>query len=757
MWRVVETPYNYKLVENEGGKVLAYSPASGIGLIEKDGFAFKDLARTGELLPYEDWRLPAEERAEDLAQRLSVRQIAGLMCFSAHQRTVAKELNEEQKTFLNQHLRSILNFAFDRETPGAHTPNSLQIAWANAMQEYVEGRNFGIPCYFASDPRNGHGTADWPGNLGLAATFDPDLAGEAARCISRELRDLGITCFLAPQVDVACDPRWWRDSGTFGEDPALSRDMTRAFCDGLQSTWGEDGEDLGWGPDSVTAMVKHWTGEGAGEGGREAHTEGGKYAVYPGGNFEALMIPFVDGAFRLNGRTGSAASVMSSYTAAWSDDGSLGEIVGSGFSNYKLNELLRKRFGFSGPVCTDWMVLNEGPRKCGWGKKIEDDNATPGMRAFWSIMAGADQMGGCSNPQVLMDAYEYGCAQVGRDVMDKAFARSARRLLVNYFLTGIFENPYIDEEKAGADINSADKQAAALDAQVKSVVMLKNTNGAIRPHERRIRVYIPATFKAAHWTTVFMGGIVDFPEKAEYLIDPEIARRYFDVVTDTIEGTRIIRAPKDEVAGCDLVLIMAEEPQNGAPQDAIDKKGEFIPLTRQYGPYVANGPNVRRVSIAGDIAEDGTKQNRSYYGRSAYCSNAEQLDQILEAAALAKELGIPSAVAMITGKPLCFHEFEPAVDAILVNFSGSAEALCRIAAGVDEPSGLLPMQMPRDMDAVEKHLEDVPRGMTCYTDTQGHCYDFAYGMNYSGVIDDARVRRYSAPPLTRVGESRVDC
>ena len=498
-------------------------------------------------------------------------------------------------------------------------------------------------------------------------------------------------------------------------------------------------------------MVKHWTGEGAGEGGREAHTEGGKYAVYPGGNFEALMIPFVDGAFRLEGKTGCAASVMSSYTAAWSDDVSLGEVVGSGFSDYKLNQLLRKRFGFTGPVCTDWMVLNEGPRKCGWGKKIEDDNATPGMRAFWAIMAGADQMGGCSNPQVLLDAYDYGCAQVGKDVMDQAFARSARRLLTNYFLTGLFENPYIDEKQAAADINSGDKQAAALRAQVKSVVMLKNRGGVLRPRDRRLRVYIPATYKQAHWTTVFMGGIVDFPETAEYLIDPEIARRYFDVVTDTVEGAKITRAPREEVAKCDLVLIMAEEPQNGAPQDAINKEGRFIPLTRQYRPYTADGPNVRRVSIAGDILEDGTKQNRSYFGQSAYCSNEAQLDQILEAAALARELGIPSAVAMITGKPLCFHEFEAEVDAILVNFSGSAEALCRIAAGLDEPSGLLPMQMPKDMDAVEKHLEDVPRDLACYTDTEGHRYDFAYGMNYAGVIDDDRVRKYSAPPLTKVG------
>ena len=140
MWKETKTPYKFNIVENEGGKTLAYDPESGVKIIEKDGFAFKDLAKTGELLPYEDWRLSPEERADDLARRLSVEQIAGLMCFSAHQMKVEPEVNEEQKTFLDQHLRSVLNSCgmggVDDET---------QIKWSNAMQRYVEGKDFGIP------------------------------------------------------------------------------------------------------------------------------------------------------------------------------------------------------------------------------------------------------------------------------------------------------------------------------------------------------------------------------------------------------------------------------------------------------------------------------------------------------------------------------------------------------------------------------------------------------------------------------------
>ena len=69
----------------EGGKNLSWSEESSVSLIEQDGLYFKDLARTGKLLPYEDWRLDSRTRAEDLASRLSLEEIAGLMLYSPHQ------------------------------------------------------------------------------------------------------------------------------------------------------------------------------------------------------------------------------------------------------------------------------------------------------------------------------------------------------------------------------------------------------------------------------------------------------------------------------------------------------------------------------------------------------------------------------------------------------------------------------------------------------------------------------------------------
>lgn len=72
----------------------------------------------------------------------------------------------------------------------------------------------------------------------------------------------------------------------------------------------------------------------------------------------------------------------------------------------------------------------------------------------------------------------------------------------------------------------------------------------------------------------------------------------------------------------------------------------------------------------------------------------------------------------------------------------------RTVTGEHEPSGLLIAQMPASMEAVEAQADDLPRDMECYVDADGNVYDFAYGLNWSGKIDDQRVKTYSAEPLT---------
>jgi beta-glucosidase len=104
--------------------------------------------------------------------------------------------------------------------------------------------------------------------------------------------------------------------------------------------------------------------------------------------------------------------------------------------------------------------------------------------------------------------------------------------------------------------------------------------------------------------------------------------------------------------------------------------------------------------------------------------------------------GKPVIVSVTASKPMIFNEFEKAVNGIVLNFGVSTQAVLDIISGSTEPSGLLPVQMPADMKTVEEQKEDVPFDLVPHQDTEGNRYDFGYGLNWKGVIKDARTAQY---------------
>ena len=335
-------------VTNEDGSTLGYNANSGVTLLTVDRFAFKDLNKNGELDPYEDWRLPVEERAKDLASKMSVEQIAGLMLYSGHQAVPAvgrrgstyngkpyeesgalpSDLSDDQKKFLTEdNLRHVLITSVESAAVSAQ--------WNNNAQAFVEGIGLGIPINTSSDPRHGSDTyaefnegaggeiSLWPGTLGIAASFDPELMRQFGNIASKEYRALGIATALSPQIDLATEPRWSRFDGTMGEDPDLATDLARAYVDGFQSS--DDGD---WGFESVNTMIKHWPGGGPEEGGRDGHFGYGAYAVYPGKNIKDHIKPFTEGALNLEGATQKASAIMPYYTISVGE----GEAVANGFN-----------------------------------------------------------------------------------------------------------------------------------------------------------------------------------------------------------------------------------------------------------------------------------------------------------------------------------------------------------------------------------------------------------------------------------------
>ena len=163
----------------------------------------------------------------------------------------------------------------------------------------------------------------------------------------------------------------------------------------------------------------------------------------------------------------------------------------------------------------------------------------------------------------------------------------------------------------------------------------------------------------------------------------------------------------------------------------------YLPISLQYGEYTA--ADARDPSIAGGDKFE-TSTNRTYKGKIAKTINNRDLAMVTET--YAKMKGKPVIVSVNMSNPMVFSEFEKEANAILVNFAVQDQAILDILTGKAEPSGLLPLQMPANMQAVETQKEDVPLDMRCYKDTEGHVYDFGYGLNWKGVIKDVRTMKY---------------
>lgn len=726
----------YTLYQNQNGPDIGVHESSGVGVVEQDGLYFKDHSRAGTLLPFMDWRLSHRERAEDLAKRLTVEQIAGLMLYSSHQSVPARpgghfggsyngkdysddippeSLTDQQKAFLREdHIRHVLLAGVEHPAAAA--------AWSNLLQAEAESLPMGIPVNICSDPRHGAekmtaefkggggSTSKWPEGIAMSATFNPETCLEFARIAAREYRAMGITTALSPQVDLATEPRWMRFGDTFGEDAQLAAAMGKAYCDGMQTT---PGAVDGWGRESVCAMVKHWPGGASGEGGRDAHYAYGKYAVYPGNNFEEHLIPFIEGAFKLDGPTGCAASVMPYYSISWGQSPG-GENVGNSYSSYLVTDLLRGKYGYDGVVCTDWGITGQYredmtlmAKRC-WG--VEE--LTEPEQILLLLEAGVDQLGGNNELQPVLDAYALGCEKRGEAAMRSRMEQSAARLLVNSFRCGLFENPYLDPEESAAIVGCEAHRKAGLNAQLRSAVLLKNQNGVL-PLKKGSKVYVPERHIESYRSFFgFPTEVQDFAPLPE-----ELVNRYFTLVSTPEEA--------------DAAIVVVETPicDSYSEQDAAEGGNGYLPISLQYRPYRAD--LAREQSIAAGDPGKGPV-NRSYRGKTAVAANERDLDNVLETR---RRLGgKPLVVVAELNKPTVLAELEPSADAILAEFGISPEAVLLLLTGEAAPTGRLPMQLPKDMETVETQKEDIPFDMEPYRDAAGNVYDFGFGLSRDGTV-----------------------
>ena len=467
-----------------------------VTLLKSDGLTFRDLNKNNLLDAYEDHRLSSEIRVNDLLARMTTEEKVGQMFHPPF------TLNPDLLMLIYEiairgNKLTEAKIVFDNITHfnlyGNPSPSELAKK-INYFQQIASKTRLGIPITISSDPIHevpkGGGVASfsvdgyskWPSQLGFAATNDPSIIQNFAEIARDEYLATGIRTALHPMSDLATEPRWARNFGTFGSNAELSSKMTLAYMDGFQ------GKNIS--AKSVHTMVKHFPGGGPQENGLDPHLYSGRNQSYPGNNFDYHLLPFKD-AIKNNLKV-----IMPYYGIPV---GITNEDVAMGYNKYILSDLLREELGFDGVVCSDWGIIS--------GRHWGVDNLSIRERYKKSLIAGIDQYGGEDDPEHIINLIN------DNEISIERINNSVRRILINKFDLGLFDNPYVDEKLIKERVATDKNIAFGLDAQRKSIVLLENDG--ILPLKNEQSVFVDGLDKRIASS---FGKVVNDPEKADIII-----------------------------------------------------------------------------------------------------------------------------------------------------------------------------------------------------------------------------------------------
>lgn len=393
-------------------------------ILNVDGLQFKDLNDNGQLDPYEDWRLTAGERADDLMSRMDAQQKAAQM---VHLTLVTKK--DSWFTENNVGFALVYEYIFDGAKEAAQRTNEIQ--------ELSEQSPLGIPMIFSMDSEAGAAFVKdatfLPDEINQGAVNDPELVTRLNAVLREELKAVGVRMALSPDADLITDPRWGRNQECYSEDSNAVQTLIAAAVAALQ-----DGSELT--ESSVIATVKHFPGAGAQTDG----VDGTPLTV----NEDSIDLHLA--GFKAAIEAGVAAVMPYGYSSVPYLGGDAAE-NSADQSSVVMTDLLRGELGYTGIIQTDW-----------------------GLNFVGAANAGADILGG---------AGVRATRQVADEVSEERLNDACRRILEAKFKLGIFENPYVDEENAANVLGSEAHKAVAKEAAARSFTLLKYENAQPLPEK----------------------------------------------------------------------------------------------------------------------------------------------------------------------------------------------------------------------------------------------------------------------------------
>ncbi len=641
---------------------------------------------------YKNPELSIDDRVKDLLARMTLEEkVAQMMCLwmekpNDNSRVPKENLplgGEFSPELAKQKMpNGIGQFARQREERDARR----SAVYANAVQKWlIENTRLQIPAVFHDEILHGNmaeGSTVFPTPLSLASSWDTDLISRVFTVAARQTRLRGTHHVLGPNMDLAREPRWGRTEETYGEDPYLTSRMIVALVRAVQgnATYANPKIDDA----HVIATGKHFAGHGQPENG----TNIGPVNLSERLLRETHFVPFEAAVKEAN-----LFSIMPAYHEI---DG-----VPVHANRWMLDTILRKEWGFRGTIVSDYYAMGELVKR----HHVADDDADAARQA---LEAGLD----VELPDPGVNQTLVGQVKAGK-ISESLINQAVARILYQKFQLGLFENPYVDPEKAARMTDTADDRKLAAEAARRSIILLKNEKNTLPLDRSKLKsvAVIGPNANRAH-----LGGYTDpKPPLAVSILDGVKNKVGNNIKVNYAEGVKITKEGGNWFG--DTATL------NDA---ASDRK-----LINEAVQTAKNSDAVILV-IGGN--EDTNKEGwaESHLGDRDSLELVGRQNDLVRAVL---ETGKPTIVFLINSGPLAINYVAENVPAILEGFYLGEEtgtAAADVLFGDYNPGGKLPVSFPRSVGQLPIYYNYKPTARRGYLFSSTEpLFPFGFGLSYT--------------------------
>ncbi|MFO8000667.1 MAG: glycoside hydrolase family 3 N-terminal domain-containing protein [Marinilabilia sp.] len=659
---------------------------------------------------YKNPDLSPRERTADLIDRMTLEEKVGQMLCPFGWEMWTKEDDQvapstQFKEHVKDHHVGMLWGAYradpwTQKTLETGLDPELAAKTGNELQRYIiENTRLGIPMFLAEEAPHGHmaiGTTVFPTGIGLASTWAPETLEEIGKVISEEIRLQGGHIGYGPVLDLVRDPRWSRVEETYGEDPELTGQMGAAMVRGM------GGGDLSHS-NSVISTLKHFIAYGVPEGGRN-----GSPAMFGMRELHKNFLPPFHDAVEAG-----ALSVMTAYNSV---DG-----VPCTSNKYLLNDVLKDQWGFDGYVVSDLFSIEGLTGSHYIAKNHQDASAL-------SANAGVDVDLGGNAYRKLIDAVESG--QIDESVVDSAVSRVLRLK----FEMGLFENPYVDPQKAGEKVRRPENIAVANKAARQSIVLLENKDDILPLDSEKIN------------NVAVLGPNAD--KQYNQLGDYTSPQAPSNIVT-VKEGleAKLGKSSIQYVRGCAI-----RDTSWNEIDEAVEAAKEADVAVVVVGGSSARDFETDYEDTGAAKTSDETVSDMDA-GEGFDRATLDLLGHQMALLKAVKATGTPVVVVYIQGRPMKMNWASENANALLTAWYPGQEggnAVADVLFGDYNPAGRLPITIPRHDGQIPLYYNrQNPNGHDYVDMPLSPLYSFGYGMSYTDF-------EYTGLQVESEGENRFE-